>query len=128
MGHPIMKPIAHGTCAVAALFAFQFTGEAVVRMAGLPLPGPLAGMLLLFLALAWRGKVPASFEKTSSQLLQHFMLLLLPSIVGISLQFGRLAKEWMPFLVACVAGAAVTVVVTAVTLQWMLKFQRAHGR
>ena len=51
--------------AVAALLAFQLMGEVAVRALHLPLPGALAGMLLLFAALLWRGKVPAPLANTS---------------------------------------------------------------
>jgi putative effector of murein hydrolase LrgA (UPF0299 family) len=36
------------------------------------------------------------------------------------LHFDRIAREWQPFVVAGVAGAAITYVVTALTFRWML--------
>lgn len=109
--------------AVAVLLTFQLIGEALVQVAGLPLPGPLAGMLLLFAALVLRGGVPESLGHTSNTLLQNMMLLFIPAIAGVMLHFDRVAAEWQPFLVACVVGAAVTLVVTALTFQWLLKRQ-----
>ena len=107
--------------AITALLAFQFVGELAVRVLGLPLPGALAGMLLLFAALVWLGRVPESLARTTGTLLQHMMLLFIPAIAGVMLQFERVAREWQPFLVASVVGAAVTLVVTALTLQWLLR-------
>jgi holin-like protein len=37
------------------------------------------------------------------------------------MHFGRVAHEWLPFLAAGIGGAAVTLVVTALTLRWMLR-------
>lgn len=107
--------------AITALLAFQFVGELVVRVLGLPLPGALAGMLLLFAALVWLGRVPEALTRTTGTLLQHMMLLFIPAIAGVMLHFERVAREWQPFLIASVVGAAVTLVVTALTLQWLLR-------
>ena len=113
--------------AVAALLAFQLMGEVAVRALHLPLPGALAGMLLLFAALLWRGKVPAPLANTSGQLLRHMMLMFVPAVAGVMLHFDRVAREWQPFLVACVVGTLVTLTVTALTLQWLLRRQPDVG-
>lgn len=106
--------------ALAALFAFQLVGEAIVRCFQLPFPGALLGALLLLLGLLLRGKLPQALEQTAQMLLQNMMLLFIPTIAGVMLHFDRIAKEWQPFLVAGVAGAAITFVVTALTFKWML--------
>ena len=105
--------------AIAALFTFQLLGEALVHLLGLPLPGALMGMLLLLGAIAALGRVPEALERTAGGLLQAMMLLFIPAIVGVMLHFERIAREWLPFLAACVGGAVVTLVVTACTLRWL---------
>lgn len=114
--------------AFAALLAFQFLGEVLVRALHLPLPGALAGMLLLFGALVLRGNVPAPLASTSGQLLQHLMLLLVPAVAGVMLHFDRVAREWQPFLMACVVSTLVALVVTALTLQWLLRRQPGQDK
>lgn len=106
--------------ALAALFAFQLVGEAIVRFFQLPFPGALLGALLLLLGLLLRGKLPVALEQTAQMLLQNMMLLFIPTIAGVMLHFDRIAREWQPFLIAGVAGAAITFVVTALTFKWML--------
>ena len=113
--------------AFAALLAFQLMGEVAVRALHLPLPGALAGMLLLFAALLWHGKVPTPLANTSGQLLRHMMLMFVPAVAGVMLHFDRVAREWQPFLVACVVGTLVTLTVTALTLQWLLRRQPDVG-
>jgi len=107
--------------ALTALLVFQFVGELAVRSLGLPLPGALVGMLLLFASLCALGRVPEALGRTTGTLLQHMMLLFIPAVVGVMVHFDRVAHEWQPFLIACVVGAAVTLVVTAQTLQWLLR-------
>ena len=113
--------------AFAALLVFQFLGDVLSHGLHLPLPGPLVGMLLLFFALLLRGKVPAPLANTSGQLLQHMMLMFVPAVAGVMLHFDRVAREWQPFLMACVVGTLVTLTVTALTLQWLLRRQPGVG-
>ena len=112
--------------ALTALLAFQLLGELLVRLLGLPLPGPLAGMLLLLAALLALGRVPQALERTAGGLLQHMMLLFIPAIAGVMLHFDRIAEEWLPFLVASVGGAAITLMTTAWTLRWLLRDSRSE--
>lgn len=111
--------------AVAALFVMQILGEALVRLSGLPLPGPLVGMLLLLAALIFYGRVPEGLRDTCYHGLKHLMLLFIPLVAGIMLYFGQLADDWIPFLLACIGGVALTIVATALAFRWMLARSRA---
>jgi len=99
----------------------QLLGELLVRTAGLPLPGPLAGLLLLFGGLVWLGRVPRGLRDTTGYLLPHLMLLFIPPVAGVMMYFDRIGREWLPFLGACVGGALLTIAVTALVFQWALR-------
>lgn len=114
--------------AIAALFIFQLLGEVLAQWLGLPFPGPLIGMLLLLAALVAYGRVPDALRDTAGGLLQHLMLLFIPAVTGVMLHFGRVAQEWLPFVVAGVGGAAITLLVTAFTLRWMLRLTKADAQ
>lgn len=114
--------------ALAALFAFQLVGEALVQYFQLPFPGALLGALLLLVGLIVYGDLPKPLEQTSQTLLQNMMLLFIPTISGVMLHFDRIANEWQPFLIAGVAGAAITFVVTAFTFKWMLARETAPAK
>ncbi|URI09151.1 CidA/LrgA family protein [Aquincola tertiaricarbonis] len=107
--------------AFAVLLVLQLVGELLVQSLGLPLPGPLVGMLLLLAGLVWRGGVPEPLRKLGDVLLQNMMLLFIPAVAGVMMLFERVAQEWLPFFVACIGGAAITLVVTALVLQALLK-------
>ncbi len=107
--------------AITALFFFQLLGELLVQWLRLPFPGALAGMLLLLVALLALGRVPDSLERVAAALLQNMMLLFIPSVAAVMLHFDLLRREWLPFAVAGVAGAAITLVVTAWTLRRLLR-------
>lgn len=107
--------------AFAVLLVLQLVGELLVQSLGLPLPGPLIGMLLLFGLLVWRGGVPEPLRRLGEVLLQNMMLLFIPAVAGVMMLFDRVAQEWLPFFVACIGGAAVTLAVTALVLQALLR-------
>ena len=110
--------------ALTALFILQLLGELLVQLLGLPLPGALAGMLLLLAALLAYGRVPQALESTAGSLLQNMMLLFIPTIAGVMLEFDRLAREWQPFVIACIAGTIITFVCTGLTFKFFLQRQR----
>lgn len=110
--------------AVATLLVMQLAGEWVVRMLGLPVPGALAGLLLLFVALLLLRRLPAGLRQTADHVLPHLMFLFIPAVAGVTLHFERLEREWLPFVLACTVGTAVTVMVTAATFCWVLKRTR----
>lgn len=107
--------------AFAVLLVFQLVGEVAVQLLGLPLPGPLVGMLLLFGALVARGSLPESLAGAATGLLSHLMLLFIPAVTGVMMYFDRIGREWLALLAACILGAAITLAVTALTLRWMLR-------
>ncbi|MFO1405796.1 MAG: CidA/LrgA family protein [Azonexus sp.] len=99
--------------ALTQILCFQLVGEAIARGLGLPLPGPVLGMLLLFLALTLRGGASANLQTTSQTLLQHLSLLFVPAGTGIVVHLHRVADEWLPLLVALMLSTAAALAVTA---------------
>ena len=111
--------------ALATLFAFNLLGEFLVRATGLPLPGALVGTLLLLLGLLFYKRLPKSLEDTAGVLLQNMMLLFIPVIAGVMQEFDHLRSEWLPFVLACIGGAAITFAATALTFRFFLNRQRS---
>lgn len=105
--------------AITLLLLFQLVGEAIALFFSLPIPGPVIGMGLLFAALALRGGPSRELRGTAQNLLQHLSLLFVPAGVGVMLHARRLADEWLPILVALVAGTFLTILVTALVLRWL---------
>lgn len=103
--------------ALTVLLVYQLVGEALVQLAGLPVPGPVVGMLLLFVTLAVRRRVAEPLRETSQQLLSHLSLLFVPAGVGVMLHFGRLGSEWLALAVALVTSTVITIVVTALVMR-----------
>ncbi|WP_428035831.1 CidA/LrgA family protein [Amphritea sp.] len=98
------------------LLLFQFAGELIVVVSGLPVPGPVVGMVLLLLGLIVKGEVPGYLRIPSEALLKHLALLFVPAGVGLMTHFGLLRQDWLAILVALIISTALTIVVTALIL------------
>lgn len=103
--------------AITLLLVYQLAGEVLVQLTGLPVPGPVVGMLLLFVTLALRGAAPAPLRETSQQLLSHLSLLFVPAGVGVMLHFGRLGAEWLALAAALVGSTVLTIAATALVMR-----------
>ena len=103
--------------ALTQLLVFHLAGEVVARGLNLPVPGPVLGMLFLFLALALRGGPGHELQTTSQNLLQHLSLLFVPAGAGIMVHLHRVADEWLPLLLSLLISTVATLVVTALAMK-----------
>ena len=101
---------------LTVLLVYQLVGEVSVHLLDIPVPGPVLGMLLLFLTLLVRGGVMASLDGAANGLLSHLSLLFVPAGVGMMVHVHRIGEEWLPILVALVLSTVLTLVVTAVVM------------
>ena len=113
--------------ALTLLLVFQLVGEVIARALALPIPGPVIGMALLFLALLIRGGPGEDLRLTSGQLLQHLSLLFVPAGVGIMVHLHRVADEWLPLLLSLLISTVATLVVTALVMKLCMRGQPPQG-
>ena len=98
--------------ALSLLLVCQLAGELLTRLAGLPVPGPVLGMVLLFAILAISGRVPDRLRQTAETLLQHLSLLFVPAGVGVMLHAARIQAEWPAIVAALAVSTLLTIVVS----------------
>ncbi len=99
------------------LLVCQLIGEAIVRYLALPVPGPVVGMVLLFVLLMFRGKVSGDLAKTTGTLLDNLSLLFVPAGVGVILYADLIAAEWKAILAALIVSTLATIAVTALLMK-----------
>jgi putative effector of murein hydrolase LrgA (UPF0299 family) len=108
--------------AFALLLLCQLAGEALAKGLGLPVPGPVIGLVLLtggLLAASrlrlYRAKEleTTSLGRTSTTLLSHLSLLFVPAGVGIVQHGETLARNGVALILALLFSTVLTLVVTA---------------
>ncbi|MFA9218602.1 MAG: CidA/LrgA family protein [Sphingomonadaceae bacterium] len=104
----------------AILLVFQCLGEGLVFALGLPLPGPVAGMLLLLLALTLWPRLLEVIEATGTELLRHLSLLFVPAGVGIIVAASSMEGHWLAVLLSLAGSTLLTLAVTALVMRAML--------
>lgn len=102
---------------ITLLLMYELVGELSAAVLQLPIPGPVIGMLLLFLTLLVRGRSLPSLDCAGGALLSHLSLLFVPAGVGIMVHFERIGREWIPISLTLVLTTLLTMAVTAKTME-----------
>jgi putative effector of murein hydrolase LrgA (UPF0299 family) len=112
--------------ALGLLLACQLAGEAITRAAGLPVPGPVVGLVLLAVGLAAAARLGRAnldtLESThlgqvAGVLLASLGLLFVPAGVGVVQQANLLGQHGVALAVALIGSTAITLVVTVLVFR-----------
>lgn len=103
------------------LLFFQFLGEVLVTLTGLPIPGPVAGMVLLLIALTFRSNALQRIAPAANFLISNLVLLFFPIGVGIVLEWERYEAYGVALFTSIVAGTVIAMVLVALLLKWLLR-------
>ena len=102
----------------------QLAGEALVRGLGLPMPGPVIGLMLLLVLLLLRDRFAVlargplqgdSVESTSRRLLTNLSLLFVPAGVGVVQKLDLIVDHGIAFLGVLAISVLITLLVTVAT-------------
>jgi holin-like protein len=101
----------------------QLIGEVIVRGIGLPMPGPVIGLMLLlardrFAALACGPLQGDGVESASRGLLASLSLLFVPAGAGVVQKLDLLAKHGVAILLVLAVSVVVTLLATVTTSSW----------
>lgn len=114
----------------------QLTGEVIVRGLGLPMPGPVIGLLLLLLLLLARDRLDIlargplreqGVENASRGLLAHLSLLFVPAGVGVVQKLDLVAGHGVVIAAVLALSVVVTLLVTVTTFVVVSRLM-ARGR
>ena len=117
---------------VTLLLVLQLAGEALAEGLGLVLPGPVIGMVLLFLGLMLRDRLADTrptevLDSTVRGLLNHLSLLFVPAGVGVIVHLDLVQAAWLPIFAAVLASTLRTIAVTVLVAS-RLDRRRGDGR
>ena len=109
------------------LLVCQLAGEVIARLLQLPVPGPVLGMVILFIGLVVRGHVPDDLSTVAGGLLQNLSLLFVPAGVGVMLYARLLVDNWLALSVALLLSAVITIAVTGLVMTWAARITQQQG-
>ena len=104
---------------ITVILVCQVCGEAVVGLTGVLVPGPVIGMVLLFVGLLIHGAVPDDLSAVADGLLRNLSLLFVPAGVGVLLHAQLLGDDWLPISVALLVSTLAAIAVTALLMAWL---------
>jgi holin-like protein len=99
---------------LGVLMMFQFIGEVVVTLSGIPFPGPLCGMALLLGYLCLRGGPSEDLSQAGTMLLDNLGLLFVPAGTAVVAYAALLASDGLAIAAALVVSTIAAVAVSGV--------------
>ena len=103
------------------LLSYQLVGEILARALNLSVPGPVVGMLLLFVTLVWRGGAFEDLGRVSNGLLAHLSLLFVPAGVGVVRYLPLLRSEGLELSAVLILSTLLTLAVTGAVFYLALR-------
>lgn len=92
---------------------FYFSGEMLVRVLSIPLPGTLMGLLML---LAWqftRRQTPMLLLAGGAPILKHMAMLFVPAVLGVGVYWQDISANFSGIALAIIVTTAISLGVSA---------------
>ncbi len=100
------------------ILLFQGLGEIISKLLGLPIPGPVIGLVLLLTTLLMRRRIDADLDLVATAFTQHLGLLFIPAAVGVVMFVPQLADHGLTIAIILLISVATSVAVSALVLKW----------
>jgi len=102
---------------LAILLGYLYAGQWITGLLGVPVPGSVAGMVLLTASLR-SGVLRLEWVRPAADVLvRHLAFLFVPPGVGLMLYFGLIRDEWPAIVAGTVASTAAVFVVVGLLAQ-----------
>ena len=99
------------------LLGCQAAGEVIRQVSGIPLSGPIIGMILLLAGLMVRGGAPEQFSQSGQTTLAYLSLFFVPPGVGVMRYLPLLRANWLPVLLALIVSTVLAMASGALVMR-----------
>ena len=103
--------------AIMILLLCQLAGTVVQEGTGLPIPGPVMGLVLRLAILACRGGPDDELRDTANAFLKYLGLLFVPAGVGVVTELHELRANALAILIAIPVSTILAIAVTGTLMQ-----------
>lgn len=104
---------------LAILLIFQSLGEALARVVSNALPGPVIGLLLLWIFLSVRQQIPSTLSAAADAMLANLSIFFIPAAVGVMIYASTLMSTGLAWILAIVISTIAAITTTALVLRWL---------
>lgn len=111
----------------ALIFGVCLAGEAVAAILPVKFPASVIALILLTVLLMTRVVKPRHIERLSNVMLANMAFVFVPVCTSVMDKFVYIKPYLLPFLLICVVTTPVVFLVTAWTVQLVLRLQRRKG-
>jgi len=108
------------------LLSCQAAGEIIHQLVGLPLSGPIIGMVLLLVALSVRGGASEEFTRSGQSTLGYLSLFFVPPGVGVMQHLALVRAQWLPTLLAVIISTVLAMISGAIVMQSVNRMRQRH--
>lgn len=112
LAHKLAKPL-RLVAGFLVILAFWAAGEGLGRILPLPIPGSIAGMLLLTATLQLKLIPQTVVEDIGALILSHMALFFVPLGVGLIRYTDVLRDDWFPITAAVIVSTLAVLIVVA---------------
>jgi holin-like protein len=110
--------------ALSFLLVCQLLGTVIAQAIGVPVPGPVFGLILLLAFLIARRGPQPELKTTAHGLLRHLGLLFVPAGVGIVNELGVLRSNALAVAIAIPISTLLGLAVTGLGMQFLARTDR----
>jgi holin-like protein len=108
---------------IALLLAFWLAGVAVVRMAGLPIPGGIVGMVIVLALLSSRRISVLSMRRGAEWFLADMLLFFVPAVLAVLDHRELFGMLGLKILIVIFVGTLAVMAVTAFTVDFFYRWR-----
>jgi len=101
------------------IFAYLSAGEIIVRVAGIPLPGPIVGLALMLLDFFVNRQADPEVAQVFDGVAKHLAVLFVPAGAGVVAHSVTLSAGLPALLSAIFLGTIATLLATAVAFSFL---------
>lgn len=99
------------------IFGIYLLGVLITDITGVPIPGNVIGMVILFLLLYLKVIKVEQISTISNFLLEHLAFFFIPAGVGLISSFSVIKNIWLQLLIVCFVTTAITMICTGLVVQ-----------
>ena len=105
----------------AIILAITYISSIISKYTPIPIPGPVIGILLLFILLNFKILKVENIKNATNLMLTNLAFLFLPPGVGLLKSINILANNWHKLFFVVVVTTIITLVVTGWSIQFIIK-------